>query len=394
MKKFLSGFLFIFFLISLVGLVISPNFIFAQKELEVEYPEVEGFEPETTETLLPNYVKYIFNFAIWASGFIALGALIYGGFKYLTSAGSPERIKDAKDQISAAILGLLILFSSYLLLITINPQLVIFHLRPPTPIISYLRSGVLVCKKPAVEDPPLEVMGAWDFKKRVEDSNTSTEEKIEIKKQSDPIMANISKYCYYIEGGGDVQKDFNNKIKYVYFIPDRTPKDPREMKFYGAIIYEGKGSGGESAVLFQAPGTDRPYEYNYQDLEWKGIEVSSIRPFVFSDEEPENKAIAYEKIDYNWGVTSSVYKSQDIGLPKDKFLDVHGFTFTPQSVEIKGNYIVMLCATTIKECEIFLEPGDANLNNNRVAEWNILRRGLPRKESRVDSSITARAKLY
>ena len=45
-------------------------------------------------------------------GIVVLGALIYGGFRYLTSAGKPAAMADAKDQIFSAFLGLIILFSA------------------------------------------------------------------------------------------------------------------------------------------------------------------------------------------------------------------------------------------------------------------------------------------
>lgn len=54
--------------------------------------------------------------------------LIYAGFRYYTSFGNPAAHKDAKDWISSAFLGLAILLGSYLILTTINPQLVFLKL--------------------------------------------------------------------------------------------------------------------------------------------------------------------------------------------------------------------------------------------------------------------------
>jgi hypothetical protein len=63
-------------------------------------------------------------------GLITFGALIYGGFRYLTSAGNPTAMSDAKDQISSALLGLILLFCSWLILNTINPELILLG-EPP-----------------------------------------------------------------------------------------------------------------------------------------------------------------------------------------------------------------------------------------------------------------------
>jgi hypothetical protein len=106
---------------------------FAQK-LEVEYPEIGGIKPETVKTGLPQYVKYVFNFGVAFFGLVAFGALIWGGILYLTSAGQPVRLKAAKDQISSAFLGLIVLLSSYIILTNINPQLVTFQVPALTPI--------------------------------------------------------------------------------------------------------------------------------------------------------------------------------------------------------------------------------------------------------------------
>ncbi len=92
--------------------------------LEVNYPTIEGIRPQDIILTLPEYVKYIFNFSLAIAGLVVFAVLIYGGFRYLTSAGSPAVQKDARSQIFAGFLGLIVLLSSYLILTTINPQLV------------------------------------------------------------------------------------------------------------------------------------------------------------------------------------------------------------------------------------------------------------------------------
>jgi len=102
-----------------------------ERPLEIEYPKIGGWQPKTVEqAVLPEYVKYIFNFSIAIAGLIAFGALVYGGFRYITSVGAPLAQTEAKDQIFAGIIGLIILLSSYLILTTINPQLVMLKLEP------------------------------------------------------------------------------------------------------------------------------------------------------------------------------------------------------------------------------------------------------------------------
>jgi len=94
------------------------------RELEAKYPEIFGSLPRTVEqTILPIYVKYIFNFLIAASGFIAMTALFIHGIGFLTSINNPEKLERARKGIFAAIFGLIILFSSWIILSVINPDL-------------------------------------------------------------------------------------------------------------------------------------------------------------------------------------------------------------------------------------------------------------------------------
>lgn len=118
-KVYPTLFLFVFIFLVLGGLVFAQD-----KGLEVTYPQIPGVDtPTVVKTPLPQYVKYIFNFGIWIAGFVAFGSLVYGGVRYLTSVGDPSKTDDAKDQIFAGILGLIVLLSSYLILANLNPQL-------------------------------------------------------------------------------------------------------------------------------------------------------------------------------------------------------------------------------------------------------------------------------
>jgi len=108
-------------------LLFSPLISLGQmnfRVLELSYPNVGNYRPTTTKTPLPLYIKYIFNFALLISALIIFGSLVYGGFRYVTSAGNSSALNDAKQQIFASILGLAILLASYIILTTVNPELI------------------------------------------------------------------------------------------------------------------------------------------------------------------------------------------------------------------------------------------------------------------------------
>lgn len=118
----------IIFIISVFCLFVCMGTIFAQNQggdLEVQYPSFGGADaPQGTGLLLSTYIRYIYNFAIISGGLIALLSLIYGGFRFLTSAGKPAAITDARGQILAGFLGLVVIFGSYIILNELNPDLV------------------------------------------------------------------------------------------------------------------------------------------------------------------------------------------------------------------------------------------------------------------------------
>jgi hypothetical protein len=70
------------------------------------------------------FVNAFFVYALSIAGIIAFGIIIYGGVKYMISAGNPSGQGDAKEWIMAAIMGILLLAGAYLLLYVINPALV------------------------------------------------------------------------------------------------------------------------------------------------------------------------------------------------------------------------------------------------------------------------------
>ncbi len=77
----------------------------------------------TGDTPLGGYIVALYNFLLGAIGIIAMIMLVYGGFRYMTSAGNPTAMGDAKDIFYSAIIGLALALISYLIIGTINPEL-------------------------------------------------------------------------------------------------------------------------------------------------------------------------------------------------------------------------------------------------------------------------------
>ncbi|MCG2686866.1 hypothetical protein L6278_01870, partial [Candidatus Parcubacteria bacterium] len=83
---------------------------------------------------LPEYVKNFYNFAVGAIAIIAVIMIMIGGLQWIFAAGNPGAITTAKSNILSAISGLVLILFSYVLLYTINPNLVNLSLTQPTEI--------------------------------------------------------------------------------------------------------------------------------------------------------------------------------------------------------------------------------------------------------------------
>lgn len=75
------------------------------------------------------YIARIYQFGLMVAGLFAFGGIVYGALKYILSAGNVGSQQDAKDQITQAVLGLMLLLGAFIILYTINPQLT--YLRNP-----------------------------------------------------------------------------------------------------------------------------------------------------------------------------------------------------------------------------------------------------------------------
>lgn len=75
-------------------------------------------------TLLPSYIGAFYKYGLTVTGLLATVILMAGGIIWLTSAGNESKVKQAKEMIFGSLAGVLLLFSSYIILETINPDLV------------------------------------------------------------------------------------------------------------------------------------------------------------------------------------------------------------------------------------------------------------------------------
>ena len=106
---------------------VSPLFALAAG-LQVDWPEVGGIKP--TGSFGPgHWIQYIFVFALSIVGLAVIAAFVWAGIEYMTAGDNSSKVSSAKSRMWSAVQGLIILLGSYIVLNTINPDLI--NIREP-----------------------------------------------------------------------------------------------------------------------------------------------------------------------------------------------------------------------------------------------------------------------
>lgn len=111
--------------LTLVILIFATLFITQLSLAAYEPMEKIPGTPTTGEiNTFPAYVNALYKFAIWGVGISALFMISIGGFMYFTAAGNNSKMESGKKIISDALYGLIAVLLAWILLHTINSDLV------------------------------------------------------------------------------------------------------------------------------------------------------------------------------------------------------------------------------------------------------------------------------
>ena len=99
----------------------------ADLTLNLQYPEIGGVDINQDQDI-NQIIIWLYYLIIGISGFSAFFMFVWGGFQWTYSAGNTTAIEEAKDRITSAALGVLIVLSAYLILQVINPELTTLNL--------------------------------------------------------------------------------------------------------------------------------------------------------------------------------------------------------------------------------------------------------------------------
>src|ERR1051325_5874051 len=122
----------LFSAIILVSIFVGLNLVRAQTAPELSFtppcPYTDTSKcDQNLSTSIAAYIKRIYQFGLAISGILAVGMIVTGGLFISISGGRPDRQNEGKEMIQSALWGIALLFGSYLILQTVNPQLVTLH---------------------------------------------------------------------------------------------------------------------------------------------------------------------------------------------------------------------------------------------------------------------------
>ena len=128
-----------------------PNSEF-NKQVEIDIGKYNSASGTMVSSLLPRYIKTFYDYGLAIAGILATIVLMGGGVIWLTSGGDSGKITQAKELIIGSITGVLILVVSWIILNTINPNLINL-----APITTKVINKIDYCCDPIKGNVPMEL---------------------------------------------------------------------------------------------------------------------------------------------------------------------------------------------------------------------------------------------
>lgn len=132
LPKILTIFFFTVFILQIFSIAIlltaPPTALAGDAKFTPQVPipgiNYDSLMSEKSTKPIGEYVKAIYKYLIGIVGIIAVVVMMFGGLRWITAAGSAEGISEAKAWIGASLTGLVLVLGSYMILKTVNPDLV------------------------------------------------------------------------------------------------------------------------------------------------------------------------------------------------------------------------------------------------------------------------------
>lgn len=94
---------------------------------------------------LGDYIAAVYTYAVSVAGIFAIVMMMIGGFQWMTARDNPQIAQDAKERISNALIGLAITLFAFIVLNTVNPDIVLLRL-PKVEVIKRSEFAIVSCE--------------------------------------------------------------------------------------------------------------------------------------------------------------------------------------------------------------------------------------------------------
>lgn len=117
--------IFLFIILALTPLIFAASFAYGQVNAgNTGGSFIQTGDAADAPQTPQGYLSNLYDFLLGLVGVAAMGSIVYGGVLYVASAGNPSQVTSAKNAIWNGIIGILLAGFGFLILKTINPDLV------------------------------------------------------------------------------------------------------------------------------------------------------------------------------------------------------------------------------------------------------------------------------
>lgn len=136
------------FFVSIFSILILSKPTYAGITYNTQTPDLAGSSISFGNNTRPlgEYIKKVYDYGVGITAILATVVLMIGGFQWIIAGGSGEKIGEAKAWITAALSGLVLALSSYMLLNLVNPDLVNFRVKEIKVIDEIKKTGLMCCQ--------------------------------------------------------------------------------------------------------------------------------------------------------------------------------------------------------------------------------------------------------
>jgi hypothetical protein len=120
LKKFLS-----ILLLGMTIFLLSPRLVLASEDFVSDKPRtitniggllIKWGGEITVDGVVEDRVHPAIDFFVYFSALVAVGLIVAAGYMFITSAGDPEKVQKAQKALTAAIVGMVIVFVARILI--------------------------------------------------------------------------------------------------------------------------------------------------------------------------------------------------------------------------------------------------------------------------------------